>query len=490
MLPRKRQYCANLAVLSFVAAACTAESAQQSNRLDVLTSEQRLADLPQVIAALMDSAEVSGVSVAIASDTGAVWSRAFGVRNAETGEPVDENTVFEAASLSKPVFAYAVMQLVDSGVVDLDTPIADFYPEEIVADQRYATITPRMVLSHTPGFPNWRPRGGDLTIDFDPGSRFSYSGEGFVYLQMAVMHATGERLQELVARLVFEPLGMTRSSYIWDTRFEDNVALPHRSDGTVLEKRKPARGQGNAAATLHTTAPDFARFLTALMTGALLSDSSANQMRSPQIPVDSGVSWGLGIGLQETDDGSALWHWGDNSGFKAYTIAYPESGIGLVWFTNSDNGHAMLARMLAATVGGTHPGAVWLDYEQFDAPARRVREQLARTADQLGVDSTIAQFFELKARGPAEAFDEYLLNTLGYRLLRAERVADAIAVFRVNVEEYPDAWNPYDSLGEAYMVAGDVELAIENYARSVQLNPDNANGQSRLEELRKRRGGS
>jgi tetratricopeptide (TPR) repeat protein len=192
----------------------------------------------------------------------------------------------------------------------------------------------------------------------------------------------------------------------------------------------------------------------------------------------------LGIGLQRNDDGRAFWHWGDNTNYKAYTLTFPDRGVGVVWFANSDHGQSILNSMLAHTVGGSHPAADWLDYEQYDSPRRLVREALMDTYETAGVEAAIAQYHELKASQPGAAFHEDLLNAMGYRLLRGEHVEDAIEVFRLNIEEYPDAWNPYDSMGEAYAVAGELELAIEYYERSVELNPENTGGRAALERLR------
>jgi len=471
--------------------ACAQEIPEPPDPIDTLTQPGRLAALDTLIPALMDSGAVTGLSMAIVTDSGPIWMRGFGVRSAETGEPVDENTVFEAASLSKPVFAYAVLQLVDEGILDLDTPLYEYWDYEYVpGDERYKLITARMVLTHSPGFPNWRPNGGDLTIDLEPGTEFSYSGEGFGYLQLTVMQVTSEPLQEFVEKRVFEPLGMTSSSYVWEDRFESNFAVPHNADGEATEKRRPRRGRGHAAATLHTTSSDFARFLVAAMNADLLADSTATAMLTPQIDADSGVTWGLGIGLQDTEQGRGFWHWGDNSGYKAYTLTYPERGVGMIWFTNSENGHAILQSLLDHTVGGEHPAVTWLDYEQYNSPTREVRETVWQNIEENGVAEGIRRYHELKQEYPPEGFDEFVLNTLGYRLLRAERFDDAIAIFRLNIEEYPDAWNPYDSLGEAYMRAGDLESAIEFYEKSLELNPDNTGGKAMLERIRaQQRGG-
>jgi len=483
----------SIAVIWILSCACLAACAQDTpeppDPIDTLTQPERLAALDSLIPALMDSGAVTGLSIAIVKDSGTVWMRGFGVRNTETSEPVDENTIFEAASLSKPVFAYAVLQLVDEGVLDLDTPLYEYWDYAYVPnDERYKLITARMVLTHSPGFPNWRPNGGDLTIDLEPGTEFSYSGEGFGYLQLTIMQMTSEPLQEFVAKRVFEPLGMTRSSYVWEERFDSNTTVPHNADGEATEKRKPRRGRGHAAATLHTTASDFARFLVAAMNSELLSDSTATAMLTPQIEVDSGVTWGLGIGLQDTETGRGFWHWGDNSGYKAYTLTYPERGVGMIWFTNSENGHQILQSLLDSTVGGEHPAAAWLGYEQYNSPTREVRETVWQNIENDGVAEGIRRYHELKQIYPPEGFDEFVLNTLGYRLLRSERFDDAIAIFQLNIKEYPDAWNPYDSLGEAYMRAGDLPRAIEYYEKSLELNPGNTGGKAMLERIRAQRG--
>lgn len=487
MSPKSRRPHATACLIPFAIATACAEQ-EPPDPLELLTQPERLATLDSLIPIVMDSGSVTGLSMAIVNDTAIVWARGFGVRSTESGELVDENSVFEAASLSKPVFAYAVLQLVDEGFVDLDTPLYQYWDYEYLPDdERYKLITPRMVLTHSPGFPNWRS-GGELTIDFEPGTEFSYSGEGFGYLQLAVMQITNQPLQEFVSERVFEPLGMTSSSYIWDDRFEENLALPHDAGGRPTQKRKPGAGRGHAAATLHTTAPDFARFMSAVINGALLSDSMAAAYLTPQIDVDTGVTWGLGIGLQDNAQGRAFWHWGDNAGYKAYTLTYPERHVGVVWFTNSENGQDILRSLLDHTVGGEHPAVAWLDYEQYDAPTRKVINAVWEAIEAQGIDAGIALYHEFKATRSPESFDEYVLNTLGYRLLRSDRVETAIRIFELNVAEYPDAFNPYDSLGEAYMEAGQFELAIENYEKSLELNPENTNAVRMIERMRAQQG--
>lgn len=448
--------------------------APSTDRVPVSRLEER-------IPGLVEAARLPGLAIAVVEDGAVAWAEGYGVRDGRADAPVRASTVFEAASLSKPVFAYGVLKLVDRGVLDLDRPLHDILPHPDVADDpRRERITARMVLSHTPGFPNWR---GDepLTIDFEPGSRFSYSGEGFVYLQEVVERLTSELIEAFLRREVLEPLGMDRSSYVWRDVFDDDVAVPHDERGKPMELRR--RTDANVAFSLVTTAPDYARFLIALARGEGLSDSLRTMLATPQVEVDDGVAWGLGVGLQDDRRGRALWHWGHNDGYRAFALVYPGREDGVVWFANG-SGMLVLEDLTEAAFGEGHPAVAWLDYEQHDDPRRLVRIELERVIRERGIEAGRARYDELRGTRPAEAFGESMLNTLGYDLLRADRVDEAIAVFRWNVERYPEAFNPWDSLGEAYYVDGRYERALDAYRRSVELDPENLNGRRMIERVR------
>ena len=183
--------------------------------------DQLIARLEKVIPQVMKDGDVPGLSIAFIRNGKVFWHRGFGVKNADTKEPVTDDTVFEAASLSKPVFAYAVMKLVESGKLDLDAPLTKYLlVPDVEKDNRLNQITARRVLSHTTGFPNVRPGGKPLQIYFTPGEKFSYSSEGINYLQMIIEHISGQALEEFMRKTVFEPLGMTSSSYIWQDKYE------------------------------------------------------------------------------------------------------------------------------------------------------------------------------------------------------------------------------------------------------------------------------
>lgn len=451
--------------------------------------------LDRVISRLMKEGDVPGLSLAVINDGKVLWQHGFGVKNAATKEPVTDDTVFEAASLSKPVFAYAALKLADTGKLDLDKPLSQYLDKPYIeGDDRLKLITARRVLTHTTGFPNWRPRGQALKIIFPPGERFSYSGEGFVYLQKVVEHLTAQPLDDFVKKTVFEPLGMTSSSYVWQPAYETLKATGHDAAGNPGERRKPT--EANAAASLQTTSLDYAKFVIAAMTGAGLKPSTSKAMLSAQVKVDEGcencvatpptgklspfLSWGLGVGIQETKDGLSFWHWGDNGDVHCYVLAYPQQQRGLVVFTNSGNGHSIIPEIISETLGGHQPAIGWVKYEAYNSPAKIFYKDIV-TRGVAAIDEYRAG---IKNKTSSFSMDEVQMNRLGYTLLGGKRVKEAIEIFRLNVEAFPNSSNTYDSLGEAYMIAGEKELAIKNYEKSVELNPKNNGGIEALRKLR------
>jgi CubicO group peptidase (beta-lactamase class C family) len=456
--------------------------------------EELIAGLERVIPQLMKDGEVPGLSIALIRDSKVLWQRGFGVKSVETKEPVGDDTVFEAASLSKPVFAYAVLKMVDRGQLDLDTPLTKYLPGAYVPnDARLNLITARIVLSHRTGFPNWRPRGGPLEIHFTPGERFSYSGEGFVYLQRVVERLSGQPLDAFMRKTVFEPLGMTSSSYVWLDRFEGLKATGHTQAGAATERRKPL--EANAASSLQTTAGDYAKFLIAMMKGTGLKKGSAREMLSPQIKVDEGgsnaidrstgrlspfISWGLGWGLEQTAAGKTFWHWGSNNGdVQSFTVSFEKERAGLVIFTNSGNGLSIVSEIVRQALGGTHPAFAWTNTDPYNSPTRTLFKAIFTE----GADAALKRYREERKVHPEATLSEDKINAIGYVLLQRKKIRDAIEVFSLNVEDHPQSSNAYDSLGEAYMTNGDTQLAITHYKRSLELNPGNTNAVAMLKKL-------
>ena len=324
---------------------------------------ESLSALERLIPAWMAKQNVAGLSLAWtqpAADTGrphVVWQRIFGHTNATTGDPITLDTVFQAASLSKPIFAYAVLKAYAEGWLDLDIPLSTYLPKPYIAgDTRLHRITARHVLSHTSGLPNWRPKDRPLQIHFPAGERFAYSGEGFVYLQRVVEHLSGQSLDVWMRQRLFDPMELHLTNYTWLDDYEPLAAHGHDAQGQPNELARMK--DPNAAYSLCTTPTEYARLVTLLLdppsdSSTFLTAEQVAHMLSPQVPVNNAgldasrprshvrtnkdISWSLGWGLQYTP-GPAFWHWGDNGDFQAFVMGYPEKRTALVCMSNSQNG--------------------------------------------------------------------------------------------------------------------------------------------------------
>src|SRR5215218_614828 len=270
--------------------------AQKITRLEGTTIT--FATLDQKIQQLMTDAHVTGLAVAVFNNNKPVYEKTFGYKNATTKEGIKPTTNFYGASLSKAVFAVLVLKLVEKGVLDLDKPLQEYLPKPIYeytpakkwhdnykdlqTDSLYRKITARMCLDHTTGFSNWRWDEPDqkLRVNFAPGTKYSYSGEGMVYLQVVLEHLLGTSLEELMQKKIFIPLHMDRSSYKWQTKFEDDYCLGHQSTGKLYEKDKD--NDARAASTLETTLDDYTKFIEAVLKGTVLKKETTKEMFTPQ----------------------------------------------------------------------------------------------------------------------------------------------------------------------------------------------------------------
>ncbi len=456
-------------------------------------SREAISRLETDIPALLEKSDVPGMSIALIRDGRVVWSKGFGVSNTVTKKPVTTNTIFEAASLSKPVFAYAVLRLVDEGKLNLDTPLNKYLGNnyDVVNDDRINLITARRVLSHTSGFPNWRDADGTKTllIHFRPGEKWSYSGEGMVYLSRVVEKITGMRFEAFMQKYALQPLGMTASSYIWRNRFDSLKAYRHDVLGGLSGRNQPTDGKedtlhddGNAAASLQTTPDDYAKFIIAVLNGTGLKKATWQQMMTPQARVNPKyppIAWGLGIGLETMPEGTYFWHWGDNGDAKAYVTAFLPNKSAVVYFADGSNGLSFTKEILDDAIGGDHPALAHLNYDRYNSPGRRLTKAILAK----GATQALKDYREQRTR-TGDSTSEGDMNQLGYVLLRLKKLDDAIEVFTQNTEDHPESWNVWDSLAEAYADKGNKDLAIKYYEKSLQLNPDNANGANQIKKLK------
>jgi CubicO group peptidase (beta-lactamase class C family) len=354
-----------------------------------------VSDIDNVIKKLMDTAEVIGLNLGIINDNKIIYVKSYGYKNAAKNELIDTATCFYAASLAKPLFAYLVMQLVDEGLIDLDKPLYTYlrkpipeyeYYKDLAGDDRWKLITARHCLSHTTGFPNWRwanPHGNKkLEIFFTPGSKYAYSGEGLVLLQMTVEAITGRQLEDLAQERVFKRFGMSRTSFLWQAAFENNYAVGFDMNGDALKKSK--RTSSNAAGSMETTIADYTRFVAGLMQGIGLTQKSKEEMLSPRIGIYTKhqfpslnndttgankkiqLSYGLGWGLFTSPYGKVFFKEGHDDGWGHYMISFPGKKSSFIIMTNSSNGESIFKELVEKLTGVIVPWE-WEGYTPYRA---------------------------------------------------------------------------------------------------------------------------
>lgn len=400
--------CALLAPRSAAAADDAAPSIEQPvRRLDgvVLQPEQVAA----AVGRLMAAGKVTGLALAVLNDGEIVYRRAFGLADVAKQRPLDERTVMYAASITKAMFAYLVMQLAENGAIDLDTSIERYLPKplpayekyaDLAGDERWRKITPRMLLSHTSGLPNWRwfdfdaetiayDPNGKLRLRFDPGARYGYSGEGINLLQFVLEAGLGLDVGALMQTRVFDRFGMDRTSMVWREDFRGNFARGYGEAGDNLghKLRESARAAGSADSDL----VGLSRFLRGMLRGEGVSATGYAQMFGPQVRIrsrhqfpagdgihhdtptdrDDGIrlSYGLGWGLFETPHGRAVFKEGHDDGWENYMLAFPDAGTGIVILTNSSNGEGIFKALLAEVIGDVWTPWQWCGYVPYDAGA-------------------------------------------------------------------------------------------------------------------------
>jgi D-alanyl-D-alanine-carboxypeptidase/D-alanyl-D-alanine-endopeptidase len=372
--------------------------AQSITRLD--NSKISFTTLDKKIQALMQAAHVQGLAVTVFNKNKPVYKKTFGYKRTDTKDTIHTNTNFYGASLSKPVFSLLVMKLVEEGKLNLDTPLEtylnkpmyDYTPTkkwhdnytDLKTDSQYKKITARMCLSHTTGFPNWRWDEPDqkLRVKSVPGTRYGYSGEGMVYLQVVLEHLLHKPLEELMQQYIFTPLGMAMSSYTWQTKFENDYCVGHQSNSSLYEKDKD--NDARAASTLETTLDDYTLFTKAVLNNSLLKPSTTKEMFRSQIRLRSvqqfgplrlrdstlndaiDLSYGLGWVLLKSPYGTGAFKEGHGDGFQHYSIIFPAAGTGIIIMSNSDNAESIFKELLEITIGDRYTPWYWENYIPYN----------------------------------------------------------------------------------------------------------------------------
>jgi CubicO group peptidase (beta-lactamase class C family)/predicted transcriptional regulator YdeE len=452
------------------------------------------------LAELMKLFNVPGLSVAVIENYEIVDTKAYGVIEPGSTTPVTTKTLFQAGSISKPVAATAALYLVEHGRLSLDEDVNQKLKTWKVPDNEFTKtekVTLRRLMSHTAGttvhgFPGYdvdasvpslvqvlngeKPANTEaVRVDTTPGTNWRYSGGGVTIEQLLMTDVTGKPFPALMHEIVLDKLGMNDSSY--------EQPLPAKraamTAGGADAAGKPVHGKWHvypemAAAGLWTTPTDLAKFAIEI---ALSKQGKANHILSQKMtqemltPVMNEV--GLGLFMEKENPGQ-FGHNGANEGFQALLTMNADTGNGIAMMADSDNGISVMGQVLKRVA----KEYAW-NYKTPEDPG----DELFLIAKLRGTAAALSQFDALKAHDSSKA-NEGILNGLGYRLLYGGKESDAVMVFSKNVQEYPQSANVYDSLGEAYMKTGQKDLAIQNYEKSLQLNPKNDNAVEQLKTLK------
>jgi CubicO group peptidase (beta-lactamase class C family) len=292
--------------------------------------------------------KVPVVGIGIIEDGKVAYVKSFGEHR--KGVPASAETIFTVASLTKPIFALTMLKLIDRGELTLDEPLYPHHLDpDLKVDNNLKKLNARYVLSHQSGFVNWRNMSPTkkLTFNFEPGSQYLYSGEGYEYLRKAIENKTRRTLPELAKDILFEPLELADIAFTWNTNWNmDNVAYPYNKN--LEEYDYAPRTELNAAAGLQTTIKDYTEVCAYVLNGGGLSKSLFNDMILPQVQVKENLFYGLGweiIPLLSNNE-SVLMHSGDENGIKTMVVLLPKSKKGIVVFTNGDDGFKVYQKVI------------------------------------------------------------------------------------------------------------------------------------------------
>lgn len=467
------------------------------------------APLRMSLAELMKTYNVPGLSIAVIENYKIVDAKAYGVIAPGSSTPVTTKTLFQAGSISKPVAATGALYLVEHGKLPLDEDVNKTLTSWKLPENEFTQtekVTLRRLMSHTAGltvhgFPGYdvdalvptvvqvlngeRPANTEpIRVDTVPGSKWRYSGGGVTIEQQMMIDVTGKPFPALMRELVLDKIGMSDSSYEQPL----SAARAAMTAGGTYGDGKPVHGKWHvypemAAAGLWTTPTDLAKFAIEI---ALSKQGKANHVLSQKMtqemltPVMNDV--GLGFFL-EKDNPGYFGHNGADEGFQALLTMNAEAGNGVAMMADSDNGISVMNTVLRR---------VAKEYTWNYKMGEDSGETLFLLAKLKGTAVALQRYDEMKKTGggnPQGEMDmskvqEGTLNSLGYRLLYGGKESDAVEVFQKNAREYPQSSNVYDSLGEAYAKVGQKDLAIQNYEKSLQMDPKNNNAVERLKKLK------
>jgi CubicO group peptidase (beta-lactamase class C family) len=435
-------------------------------------------------------------SVLVAENGKAIYKKGLGLANMEWNIPNTTDTRFRLGSITKQFTASLIMKLVERGKIKLDGRISDYLPE--YRKDTGERITVHQLLNHTSGIPSYTGLPGffrDVSrnpytvaefikkyasndLEFEPGSKYSYNNSGYFLLGAIIEKVTGQTFEQVLKEEILDPLGMKNTGYDHHATILHNRAAGYQKTGDgyanapYLDMSLPY-----AAGAMYSTVEDLYLWDQALYTDRVISAQSKELMFKPNL---SDYAYGWVVTKASFGNGNEsvprIAHGGGINGFSTVIVRFPAQKHLIVLLENTSQGRSL------ATIE-TELTNILFD-RPHNLPKVPVADVLLKTIEAKGITAGLAQYHDLKTQqSSVYDFREEELNRLGYQLMQAKKLREAIEIFKLNVEEYPKGFNTYDSLGEAYMTSGDTALAVQNYKKSLELNPQNTNAVDMLKRL-------
>jgi CubicO group peptidase (beta-lactamase class C family) len=436
-------------------------------------------------------------SILVSEQGKIIYKKGFGMANMEWGIPNTPDTKHRLGSVSKQFTAFLILKLVEEGKLKLDTPISAYLPD--YPKKNADIITLHHLLTHTSGIPdythfpnffknvsrnfftptNFVKQFADLPLEFTPGEKFAYSNSGYFLLGYIIEKVSGKTYEKNLQETIFIPLKMNNSGYD-----NSNVLLKNRASG--YEKNGNAYVNAPfidmsipyAAGSLYSTIEDLFLWDQALYSNQLLTPKSMDLYFGSHISTGRGF-YGYGWNISDVPNGSdklrIMEHGGGINGFNTIVSRIPSNKSLVVILNNT--GRTYLYEMNQAI-------QAILYNKPYEMPKMSLAIALQDIISEQGLAAGLQKLKEFQ-KSANYSIKEGELNDVGYQFLQSDKINEAIEIFKLNVNSFPASGNAYDSLGEAYLKSGNKELAIQNYKKSVELDPKNENGIKILEDISK-----
>ncbi len=464
-------------------------------------------DLDRIINEYVNEEFVPGLSVGVVYNNEVIYTKGFGVKNVDTKEPIDENSIFHMASVSKTFVATGIMQLVQQGKIHLDKYVIEYLPYFKLKDDRYKKITIRQLLTHVSGMPDeddyeWdKPQYDEEALEryvrsisgrelmWDPGEKFAYSNIAYEILGNVIEKVSGMSFEKYMKENILNIVQMKESNFLKPLVSKELLTSPHILDtkngyGATVSEVFPYNRAHGPSSTLYSNVVEMCNYAIANMKVGKFKGNKILEAHSylelwrkyaltgwGGYTSEIGLAWFLG----EYKENKVRSHSGMDTGFRSNLIILPERGIAVVVMINSDYiGTKVLCESILDILLG----------EEVDYIKRSLASHIVRTMFNNNSEIALQEYYTIKEN----SIEKYLVyedefNAIAYNLLERKRIKEAIDVLNLSIKIFPGSANLYDGLGEMYLCQGNKKQALASYKKSFELNPNNKEAKKIIDEL-------